>query len=73
LNLGNQQIEQEIVILKSNLHIPKRRNPKAGGSLGRPTEIDVNHLPLDLDNLFKKVVYHIDVHFTPDLPKRLLR
>nr|QEI10611.1 argonaute 2 X2 [Myzus persicae] len=70
---GNQQIEQQIVILKSKLHIPKRRNPKAGGSLGRQTVIDVNHLPLDLDNLFKKLVYHVDVQFTPELPKRLLR
>jgi eukaryotic translation initiation factor 2C len=70
---GNQQIEQQIVILKSNLHIPKRRNPKTGGSMGRATEIDVNHLPLNLDKLFKKVVYHVDVQFTPDLPKRLLR
>jgi len=73
LNLDNQQIEQQILILKNNLHIPKRRNPKTGGSMGRATEIDVNHLPLNLDKLFKKVVYHVDVQFTPDLPKRLLR
>jgi len=72
-NLGGQQIEQQIVILKNNLHIPKRRNPKTGGSLGRATEIEVNHLPLNLDQLFKKVVYHVDVQFTPELPKRLLR
>lgn len=72
-NLGNQQIEQQITILKSKLVFPKRRNPKAGGSLGRATTIDVNHLPLKLDKLFKKVVYHVDVQFTPDLPKRLLR
>ncbi|XP_016662198.1 protein argonaute-2 isoform X1 [Acyrthosiphon pisum] len=70
---GGQQIEQQIVILKSNLHIPKRKNPKTGGSLGRATEIEVNHLPLNLDQLFKKVVYHVDVQFTPELPKRLLR
>jgi len=70
---GNQQIEQQITILKSKLFIPKRRNPKAGGSMGRSTMIEVNHLPLNLDQLFKKVVYHVDVQFTPDLPKRLLR
>ncbi|KAL4119321.1 hypothetical protein QTP88_012145 [Uroleucon formosanum] len=70
---GNQQIEQQIEMLKSNLHIPKRKNPKAGGSLGRATEIEVNHLPLNLDQLFKKVVYHVDVQFQPDLPKKLLR
>ncbi|XP_025198780.1 protein argonaute-2-like [Melanaphis sacchari] len=70
---GNQQIEQQITILKSNLLIPKRKNPKAGGSLGRKTEIEVNHLPLNLDKLFKKVVYHVDVQFEPELPKRLLR
>jgi len=66
-------LEQQIEVLKKNIQIPKRRNPKVGGTLGRKTEIDVNHLPLNLDKLFKKTVYHIDVHFTPDLPKRLLR
>ncbi|XP_026820735.1 protein argonaute-2-like [Rhopalosiphum maidis] len=70
---GNQQIEQQITILKSKLFIPKRKNPKAGGSMGRATTIEVNHLPLNLDKLFKKIVYHVDVQFTPDLPKRLLR
>lgn len=72
-NLGSQQIEQYINVLKKNLFIPKRKNPKSGGTLGRKTEMDVNHLPLNLDKLFKKTVYHIDVQFTPELPKRLLR
>lgn len=70
---GNQQIEQQITMLKSKLHIPKRRNPKAGGSMGRATEIEVNYLPLTLEKLFKKTIYHVDVQFKPDLPKRLLR
>lgn len=60
-------------MLKNNLHIPKRRNPKAGGTQGRVTVIDVNQLPLNLDKLFTKTVYHIDVQFSPELPKRLLR
>ncbi|VVC24908.1 Hypothetical protein CINCED_3A021441 [Cinara cedri] len=70
---GNQQIDQQIEILRSKLVIPKRKNPKVGGKLGRQTELDVNHLPLNLDKLFKKTVYHIDCQFTPELPKRLLR
>ncbi|CAH1737621.1 unnamed protein product [Aphis gossypii] len=69
----DQQIEQTISILKNELFIPKRRNPKSGGSLGRPTQVEVNYLPLNLDKLFKKVVYHVDVQFKPELPKRLLR
>lgn len=60
-------------MLKSNLRIPKRKNKTIGGTLGRSTEIETNHLPLNLDKLFKKTVYHIDAQFTPDLPKRLLR
>lgn len=71
--LGFQQIEQQIKILKSNLCIPKRKNKNTGGTLGRLTEIETNNLPLNIDKLFKKTVYHIDVQFTPDLPKRLLR
>ncbi|XP_025202202.1 protein argonaute-2-like [Melanaphis sacchari] len=69
----NQQFEQQISILKSKLLVPKRRNPKTGGTIGRATEIDVNHLPLKLDKLFKKTVCHIDVQFKPELPKKLLR
>lgn len=69
----DQQVEQKIAILKNELFIPKRRNPRSGGSLGRQTQVEVNHLPLNLDKLFKKVVYHVDVQFNPDLPKRLLR
>lgn len=69
----DQQIEQKISMLKNELFIPKRRNPRSGGSLGRPTQVEVNYLPLNLDKLFKKVVYHVDVQFNPDLPKRLLR
>lgn len=60
-------------MLKSQLSIPKRRNPKSAGSLGRATEIEVNHLPLNIEKLTKKTVYHIDVVFVPELPKRLLR
>jgi hypothetical protein len=41
--------------------------------MGRATEIEVNHLPLNLDKLYKKVVYHIDVQFKPNLPRKLLR
>lgn len=70
---GNQQIDQQIEMLRNRLFIPKRRNLKTGGTLGRVTEVEVNHLPLVLDKLFKKTVYHIDVQFTPELPKRLLR
>jgi len=60
-------------MLKSQLLIPKRRNPKTGGSMGRVTEIEVNHLPLNLDKLFNKAVYHIDVQFHPSHPKTLFR
>jgi len=67
------QIQQIIEIFKSKIAVPKRSNPKAGGKKGRATEIDVNHLPLNLDKLFTKTVYHIDVLFKPELPKRLLR
>lgn len=70
---GNQQIDQQIEILRTKLVIPRRKNPKVGGKLGCQTELDVNHLPLNLDKLFKKTVYHIDCQFTPELPKRLLR
>ncbi|VVC41898.1 Argonaute linker 2 domain,Ribonuclease H-like domain,PAZ domain,Piwi domain,Argonaute, linker 1 [Cinara cedri] len=70
---GNQQIDQQIEILKNKLVIPKRKNPKAAGKLGRQTELHVNHVPLDLDKLFKKTVYHINCQFNPELPKRLLR
>ncbi|KAF0756787.1 protein argonaute-2-like, partial [Aphis craccivora] len=69
----NQQIEQQIKMFKSQLLIPKRRNPKTGGSMGRLTEIEVNHLPINLDKLFNKVVYHIDVKFEPGRPKTLFR
>lgn len=60
-------------MLRKKLFIPKRKNKKAGGTLGRHTMVDVNHLPLLLEDLFKKTVYHIDAQFKPDLPKRLLR
>ncbi|KAF0766388.1 protein argonaute-2-like [Aphis craccivora] len=70
---SNQQIEQQIDILKSKLIIPKRRNLETGGSMGRATEVEVNHLPLNLDKLFNKVVYHTDVKFKPKLPRKLLR
>ncbi|CAH1731514.1 unnamed protein product [Aphis gossypii] len=70
---GNQQIEQQIRMFKSQLLIPKRRNPQTGGSMGRVTEIEVNHLPLNLDKLFNKTVYHIDVQFEPAHPKTLFR
>lgn len=73
LGAEKQLIEQNIVIFKKSLSIPKRRNPKVGGTSGRATEMEVNHLPLNLEKLFKKTVYHIDVKFTPDLPKKLLR
>lgn len=66
-------IEQKIELLKNNLYIPKRRNPNAGGTRGRATEIDVNLLPLDLNKLFKNTIYHFDVKFIPEIPKRLLR
>jgi len=73
LNL-DQQIEQQISLLKTKLNIPKRKSGKSGGgTLGRKTNVEVNHLPLNLDKLFKKTAYHIDVNFTPDLPKKLLR
>lgn len=71
-NLGSN-VEQQISLLKNTLNIPKRKNPMVGGTLGRKTEIDVNYLPLNLDKLFKKTVYHMDVNFEPELPKRLLR
>jgi len=67
------QLEQIIEVFMKQLKIPKRRNPSAGGTKGRKTEIEVNHLPLNLDKLFTKTVYHIDVTFTPELPRRLLR
>jgi len=41
--------------------------------MGRSTEIEVNHLPLNLEELFNKVVYHTDVKFKPKLPTKLLR
>lgn len=66
-------MDQKIELFMKTLSIPKRKNPKVGGTLGRATEIEVNHLPLNLDKLFSKTVYHIDVQFTPELPKRLLR
>lgn len=72
-DLGDQQIQQQIAIFKSELSILKRRNVKSCGTLGRATEIEVNHLPLNLDKLVEKTVYHIDVRFTPELPERLLR
>lgn len=71
--LDDQKVQQQIQILKDRLSIPKRKNPKSAGSLGRVTEIEVNHLPLNLEKLTKKTVYHIDVVFNPELPKRLLR
>lgn len=60
-------------MFKATLNIPKRKNAMYGGKLGRMTEIDVNYLPLNLNKLFKKTVYHMDVQFTPELPLRLLR
>ncbi|CAH1731499.1 unnamed protein product [Aphis gossypii] len=70
---SNQQIEHLINILKSKLIIPKRRNLEIGGSMGRATEVEVNHLPLNLDKFFNKVIYHTDVKFKPELPRKLLR
>ncbi|VVC37415.1 Argonaute linker 2 domain,Ribonuclease H-like domain,PAZ domain,Piwi domain,Argonaute, linker 1 [Cinara cedri] len=70
---GNPEIDQQIEILKTKLVIPKRENPKAGGQRGRHTEVEVNHLPLDLDEFFKKTIYLINCKFTPEYPKRLLR
>lgn len=70
---GSTQIDQKIEVYRQELKIPKRRNPKSGGKLGRQTEIEVNHLPLNLDKLYSKTVYHIDVLFRPELPRRLLR
>jgi len=69
----SQQIEQQIQIFKSKLQVPKRSNIKSGGKLGRSTEINVNYLPLNLEKLYKKTLYHIDVTFNPELPKKLLR
>lgn len=60
-------------MLKQNLCVPKRRTPKSAGTAGRLTEVEVNHLPLNLDKLYKKTAYHMDVQFVPELPKRLLR
>lgn len=68
-----EQIDRHIEILKRKLFIPKRKNQRCGGTLGRHTMVEVNHLPLMLDGLFKKIVYHVDVQFKPDMPKRLLR
>jgi len=69
-----QQIEQQISMFKTNLIIPKRKSTKSGGgTLGRKTEVDVNYLLLNLDKLFKKTVYQMNVQFMPDVPRRLLR
>ncbi|XP_050530868.1 protein argonaute-2-like isoform X2 [Daktulosphaira vitifoliae] len=67
------QITQKLEVMKNQLTIPKRRNTKLAGTIGRKTELDINYLPLNLDKLFKKTVYHFDVQFVPDLPKNLLR
>ncbi|XP_050538341.1 protein argonaute-2-like isoform X4 [Daktulosphaira vitifoliae] len=67
------QFNQQLEVMKSQLDIPKRKNTKIGGTLGRKTDIDVNHLPMNLQKLFKKEVHHYDVQFNPDVPKKLLR
>lgn len=70
-NLGEQEIEQIISVLRTQLRIPKRENKRV--TIGRATEIEVNHLPLNLEKLFQKTVYHMDVQFIPKLPGKLLR
>ncbi|XP_050439319.1 protein argonaute-2-like [Adelges cooleyi] len=67
------QLNQTLQSFQNQLAIPKRKNPRQGGKLGRATELEVNHLPLNLDKLFEKTVYHFDVAFSPDVPKKLLR
>lgn len=72
-SVGVELIEQQISILKNRLNISIRRNPKVGGTLGQKTEIDVDFIPLNLNKLFNKMVYHIDVLFEPVPSKKLLR
>lgn len=73
-NLGDGlYIEQQTELLRNNLQIPKIRNTNVGLKRGRVTEIDVNHLLLNLDELFKNTVYQIEVKCIPEFPKNLIR
>nr|QUP51772.1 Ago2b [Locusta migratoria] len=55
------------------LNIPVRPDINKGGTLGRKTEVDTNHLRLDFSRLKSKIAIHYDVEITPDRPKRLFR
>jgi hypothetical protein len=44
---------------------------KTEGSKGRRIKVDTNHMALSIKNI--KDIYHYDVAFVPDKPKRLLR
>ncbi|KAJ8673622.1 hypothetical protein QAD02_004884 [Eretmocerus hayati] len=53
------------------LAIPKRKNPKLAGTLGRKIVVLVNMLKIRLGSNFPDNVIHYDVKFVPDVPKYL--
>ncbi|XP_049838936.1 protein argonaute-2-like [Schistocerca gregaria] len=54
-------------------NIPVRPDINKGGTLGRKTEVDTNHLRLDFRRLKTKTAIHYDVEILPERPKRLFR
>jgi len=72
-NNDDRKIEQIIGALKNNLHIPKRKDRKSLEMIGRPTEVVVNAFEVNLDKFYAKTLYQIQVLFSPNKPKNLLR
>ncbi|KAJ8880835.1 hypothetical protein PR048_017306 [Dryococelus australis] len=56
-----------------SLKVPQRKNLKSGGTLGRKTVVETNHLALDLSRVRNERIAHYDVAIDPDKPKRLIR
>lgn len=72
-NLDNRKRDKPSHTLGNKLAIPQKRSPRSGGSSGHVTVIKVNYVPIDLEELFKRTVYPINVIFNPSDPKRLQR
>jgi len=72
-NLDDRKIETPLYTQENKLVIPQRRSPRSGGSSGRSTVVKVNHIPINLEEFYKKTVYQINVIFNPTNTKRLRR
>lgn len=55
------------------LNIPKRKDPKKAGTMGRPIQVYANMMQIKFGRQFKSIVIHYDVDIVPNTPKYLMR